>query len=98
MHNDSLENRESSRDIQVLRSMIGFLMPYRWRVLGALIALIFTASVTLSMGQGLRLLIDQGFGEAAATGLDEAIGIFMAMVVLLAIGTFARFYLVSWIG
>jgi ATP-binding cassette subfamily B protein len=98
LHNDSLENRESSRDIQVLRSMIGFLMPYRWRVLGALIALIFTASVTLSMGQGLRLLIDQGFGEAAATGLDEAIGIFMAMVVLLAIGTFARFYLVSWIG
>ena len=98
MHNDSLENRESSRDIQVLRSMIGFLMPYRWRVLGALIALIFTASVTLSMGQGLRLLIDQGFGEAAATGLDEAIGIFMAMVVMLAIGTFARFYLVSWIG
>ena len=98
LHNDSLENRESSRDIQVLRSMIGFLMPYRWRVLGALIALIFTASVTLSMGQGLRLLIDQGFGEAAATGLDEAIGIFMAMVVMLAIGTFARFYLVSWIG
>ena len=98
MHNDSLENRESSRDIQVLRSMIGFLMPYRWRVLGALIALIFTASVTLSMGQGLRLLIDQGFGEAAATGLDEAIGIFMVMVVLLAIGTFTRFYLVSWIG
>jgi len=98
LHNDTVENRESSPNIKVLRSMIGFLMPYRWRVLGALLALIFTASVTLSMGQGLRLLIDQGFGDAAETGLDQAVGVFMIMVVLLAIGTFARFYLVSWIG
>lgn len=78
--------------------MLAFLRPYSWQVLGALVALIFTAMVTLSLGQGIRMLIDQGFGQAAAAGLDQAIVVFMIMVVMLAFGTFARFYLVSWIG
>jgi ATP-binding cassette subfamily B protein len=92
------EHRESSKDIKVLKAMLVFLAPYRWHIVAALIALTFTAVVTLSMGQGIRLLIDQGFGEGAATGLDQAIIIFMVMVLLLAVGTFTRFYLVSWIG
>lgn len=98
MHDDTSEQRESSRDIKVLSEMLGFLKPYRWHVLAALFALIFTAGVTLSMGQGLRLMIDRGFGEGAGAGLDQTIIIFMFMVLLLSIGTFARFYLVSWIG
>jgi ATP-binding cassette subfamily B protein len=92
------ENRPSSRDLNVLKSMLAFLKPYRWQVVFALLALVFTAGITLSMGQGLRLLVDQGFGEGAAAGLDQAIVIFMVMVCFLAVGTFARFYLVSWIG
>ena len=98
MANSITEQRESSKNIKVLSAVLGFLKPYKWYVMGALAALVFTAAVTLSMGQGIRLLIDQGFGEGAATGLDQAIMIFMVMVVLLAIGTFTRFYLVSWIG
>jgi ATP-binding cassette subfamily B protein len=96
--NVSSEQRDSSKNIKVLSAILGFLKPYRWYVIAALLALSFTAAVTLSMGQGLRMLVDQGFGEGAATGLDQAILIFMVMVVLLAIGTFTRFYLVSWIG
>ncbi len=98
MHGDTSEQRESSRDIKVLSEMLGFLKPYRWYVLAALFALTFTAGVTLSMGQGLRMMIDRGFGEGAGAGLDQTIIIFMFMVLLLSIGTFARFYLVSWIG
>lgn len=98
MVNSTKEHRESSKDIKVLKAMLVFLAPYRWHIVAALIALTFTAVVTLSMGQGIRLLIDQGFGEGAATGLDQAIIIFMVMVLLLAVGTFTRFYLVSWIG
>lgn len=95
---NNTENRAASKNIQVLSSMLGFLRPYSWQVVGALVALVFTAMVTLSLGQGIRMLIDQGFGEAAAAGLDQAIVVFMVMVVMLAFGTFARFYLVSWIG
>lgn len=98
MYNETDENRKPSRDLKVLSAMLEFMRPYRWQVVAALLALTFTAAITLSMGQGLRLLVDQGFGAGAAEGLDQAIIIFMIMVVLLAAGTFARFYLVSWIG
>jgi len=81
-----------------MSSMMRFLKPYYWYVAAAVAALIFTAAITLSLGQGLRLLVDQGFGEGAASSLDGTIGLFMVLVVLLAVGTFARFYLVSWIG
>jgi ATP-binding cassette subfamily B protein len=75
-----------------------FIAPYRWQALGALLALIVTAGITLSMGQGIRLLVDQGFMTQSPHLLNESIGLFLLLVVGLAIGTFARFYLVSWIG
>lgn len=96
--NTTSEQREPSRNIGVLAAMVDFLVPYRWRVLGATVALIFTAGITLLLGQGLRILVDRGFGEGAGAGLDQAILIFYGIVMLLAIGTFIRFYLVSWIG
>ena len=98
MSNADSDHRPASKDLKVLSAMLTLLKPYRWQVLGALFALTFTAGITLSMGQGLRMLIDQGFGAGAAEGLDQSIMIFMVMVILLAIGTFTRFYLVSWIG
>jgi ATP-binding cassette subfamily B protein len=94
----ALEQREISKNISVLSAMVDFLVPYRLQVMGATVALIFTAGITLLLGQGLRILVDRGFGAGAAEGLDQAILIFFAMVMLLAVGTFARFYLVSWIG
>lgn len=95
---ESTEQRESSRNIKVMASLMRFLRPYLWYVVAAVAALTFTAGITLSLGQGLRMLVDQGFGAGAAASLDQTIVIFMVMVVFLAIGTFARFYLVSWVG
>ncbi|WP_027874191.1 ABC transporter transmembrane domain-containing protein [Spongiibacter marinus] len=83
----------------VLRAMLGFLKPYRWQVIGASVALICTAGITLSIGQGLRLLVDNGFSSnASEAALNQALMLFFALVLLLATGTFVRFYLVSWIG
>jgi ATP-binding cassette subfamily B protein len=88
----------SSRHRRAIRLASRFLAPYRWPALGALLALIVTAGITLSMGQGIRLLVDQGFMTRSPHLLNRSIGVFMLLVVGLAIGTFARFYLVSWIG
>ncbi|MGF6401669.1 ATP-binding cassette subfamily B protein [Pseudomonas frederiksbergensis] len=88
----------SSRHRRAIRLASRFLAPYRWPALGALLALIVTAGITLSMGQGIRLLVDQGFMTQSAHLLNRSIGVFMLLVVGLAIGTFVRFYLVSWIG
>ena len=88
----------SARHRRALRLTLRFLTPYRWQAFGALLALIVTAGITLSMGQGIRLLVDQGFMTQSPHLLNQSIGLFMVLVVGLAIGTFARFYLVSWIG
>ncbi|MFJ2390678.1 ABC transporter transmembrane domain-containing protein [Pseudomonas koreensis] len=88
----------TSRHRRALRLTRRFLAPYRWQVIGALLALIVTAAVTLSMGQGIKLLVDRGFMTQSPHQLNQSIGIFMLMVLGLAVGTFARFYWVSWIG
>ena len=90
--------RETRARIALLAPAWRFLRPYWPRVLGASVALVFTASVTLGLGQGLRILVDQGFVSGSADQLNRAVLVFLLIVLLLAIGTFTRFYLVSWIG
>ena len=88
----------SSRQRIALRLAWRFMAPYRWRMFGALVALLFTAAITLSLGQGIRLLVDQGFLTASPELLNRYILLFFVLVLGLAVGTFVRFYLVSWIG
>ncbi|BBP66120.1 MULTISPECIES: ABC transporter transmembrane domain-containing protein [Pseudomonas] len=88
----------SSQHRRAIRLASGFIAPYRKQVAGALLALVVTAGITLSMGQGIRLLVDQGFMTRSPHLLNQSIGLFMVLVIALAMGTFARFYLVSWIG
>ncbi|HBZ95437.1 MAG TPA: ABC transporter ATP-binding protein [Pseudomonas sp.] len=75
-----------------------FIVPYRGRVLGALLALLFTAAITLSMGQGIKLLVDQGLATQSPAALRQSLLLFFVLVMALAVGTYTRFYLVSWIG
>ncbi|MBV4492322.1 ABC transporter transmembrane domain-containing protein [Pseudomonas oryzicola] len=88
----------SPRQRRALRLGWQFLRPYRRQMLLALLALVVTAAITLSMGQGIRLLVDQGFMTRSAHQLNQTIGLFLLLVLALAVGTFSRFYLVSWIG
>tara|TARA_R100001244_G_scaffold106566_3_gene79069 strand:+ start:3202 stop:4890 length:1689 start_codon:yes stop_codon:yes gene_type:complete len=62
------------------------------------VALVITAGITLALGQGLRILVDQGLATQSPAMLSKAVGLFFVLVIGLAIGSFARFYLVSWIG
>ncbi|WP_419711170.1 ABC transporter transmembrane domain-containing protein [Pseudomonas sp. NFX224] len=86
------------RHRRAIRLASRFIAPYRWHAFGALLALIVTAGITLSMGQGIRLLVDQGFMTQSPHLLNQSIGLFLLLVIGLAVGTFTRFYLVSWIG
>lgn len=88
----------SSRQRRALGLAWQFVRPYRRQAMLALLALIVTAAITLSMGQGIRLLVDQGFMTGSAQQLNQTIALFMVLVLALAVGTFSRFYLVSWIG
>ncbi|ATH82451.1 ABC transporter transmembrane domain-containing protein [Pseudomonas sp. KHPS1] len=88
----------SSRQRGAIRLAWRFIAPYRGRVLGALLALLFTAAITLSMGQGIKLLVDQGLATQSPAALRQSLLLFFVLVLALAFGTYTRFYLVSWLG
>ena len=92
------EERPSSKNMRRLRPAFSFLRPYIPQVVIASIALVITASATLSLGQGIRLVIDSGFASGEADMLNQSLSLFVAFVVVLTAGTFIRFYFVSWVG
>ncbi len=75
-----------------------FITPYKREVLYGLLALLFTAGITLSIGQGIRLLIDRGFATQSTELLAQYVFVFLLLVVALALGTFTRYYWVTWLG
>jgi ATP-binding cassette subfamily B protein len=84
--------------IKNLGSIREYLRPYRKQVIGAMIALAFTSGAVLGLGNALKYMVDQGIGKDDVHLLDRAFLMFTGVVFLLAIATYARYYLVSWIG
>lgn len=93
-----LEERETSRNMQRLTPALRFLRPYRLQVVLASVALCVTASAMLLLGQGIRIVIDSGFASGESALLTESLMLFVAFVTVLTVGTFVRFYFVSWVG
>ena len=83
---------------QAVKMSAQFIAPYKRQVVYSLLALFFTAAITLSIGQGIRLLIDQGFATQSKDLLSQYVVIFLLLVIALAAGTFTRYYWVTWLG
>ncbi len=75
-----------------------YLKPYRGRVALALLSLLVAAGTVLAFGACLRALIDRGFAQGRPDILNYALASLLAVAVVLAIASGARFYLVSWLG
>ncbi|WP_422732630.1 ABC transporter transmembrane domain-containing protein [Microbulbifer magnicolonia] len=86
----------SAREMMV--ALWQFMRPYKLVLAGAAVALVFTAVITLSIGQGVRLLVDQGLTGDTSQALAHAVLVLLVLAGLMAIGTYARHYLVSWLG
>ena len=86
-----------ARGIASLRLLLPFLRPYLPRALGAAVALLAAAALTLAVGQGLRHIIDDGFrgGPGALNGAALVMG---GIVAALGVATSLRYYLVTWLG
>jgi ATP-binding cassette subfamily B protein len=91
-------DRPKSRNLRQLLHLRLFLMPYRWQMAGATLALIVTAATMMALGQGLKHLIDRGFANGDRNLLEVSVLVLFGVAVLLALGTYARFYLVTWVG
>ena len=92
------QERELGGEIKILASIWPFLRPYMAAMAAASVALLVAATTVLALGQGLRFLVDEGFSGGSTALLDQAFVTLLGVVTLLAVATYARFYLVSWIG
>ncbi len=83
---------------QVLQWIGSHLLRYKARVVGAVIALFTAAIAWLLLGQGIKYAIDSGFIENAADTLNKATVLVLAITIVACLATYARFYLMTWLG
>jgi ATP-binding cassette subfamily B protein len=95
---DDIPDRPASKDLRMLARIGQFLKPHRGRIAVAAIALVVAAGCVLVLGQGLRQVIDAGFASRDPASLDRALIGLLAVVAVLSVATFTRFYSVSWLG
>ena len=89
-------DRPTTKRIGALRALWPFLRPYRGLLGAAVVALVITAGISLILPLAVRRVVD-GF-DAGAHLLDQYFGAALAIVALLALGTGARYYLVTRLG
>jgi ATP-binding cassette subfamily B protein len=75
-----------------------FVRPYRRQVVYAALALVVAAITVLAVGQGLKSVVDRGFGAGSAGELDRTLALMVVVVFVMAAATYTRFYFVSWLG
>lgn len=93
----STEQRSTSRRIGSLAGLWPFLARYRGLLLGAFLALVTTAGVSLTLPLAVRRVVD-GFSEGSLQLLNEYFGAALALAFLLAVGTGVRYYMVTRLG
>ncbi|SDF11214.1 ABC transporter transmembrane domain-containing protein [Limimaricola pyoseonensis] len=91
------DDRAASRDIGALRALWPFLLPYKGIMAAAVVALVLTACVSLVLPIAVRRVVDN-FEVDAGLLLDRYFGVALVMAALLALGTAARYYLVTRLG
>ncbi|HTS85436.1 MAG TPA: ABC transporter transmembrane domain-containing protein [Usitatibacter sp.] len=74
------------------------LLPYRGRIAIALGAIVLSAAMVLVIGQGLKLVVDEGFAHGREDMLDLTLSTMAALIAALGILTWFRVYNVYWIG
>jgi ATP-binding cassette, subfamily B, bacterial len=75
-----------------------YLRAYRWRVAGAITALLTAVVLVLGIGQGVRRLVDKGFASGDHGQLNATALLMFGIVAAFAVASSTRFYLVTWLG
>lgn len=98
MRTNSPDNeRDERRSVGRLGRILPFVAPYKWMAAGAGVALVVAAGSVLAIGQAIRRVIDHGFGSEQVL-IDQYFIALLGVVAVLAAATFARYYLVTWLG
>jgi ATP-binding cassette subfamily B protein len=88
----------SDLHVASLRLIPPYLRAYRWRVAGAMTALLTAVVLVLGLGQGVRRLVDKGFASGDHGQLNSTALLMFGIVAAFAVASSTRFYLVTWLG
>ncbi|ANT59964.1 ABC transporter [Salipiger sp. CCB-MM3] len=91
------DDREKSRKLGSLAALWPFMRPYRGLMVAAILALIATATVSLTLPLAVRRVVDN-FGVEDGALLDRYFMAALGIAALLAIGTALRYGLVTRLG
>ena len=84
--------------LRPLMALRPFIAPYKRHILAALVALLVASAATLAIPLAVRRVIDHGFSAEDAAFVNQYFGMMMAVVLVLAAASAARFYFVTWLG
>ena len=95
----SADEPRRAKSLRPLRMVAEALATYPRQIAFAIAALLVTALATLAIPSGLKLIVDRGFAAGGDPGdIGRWFRYLMLIVVVLGLGTAARFYFVSWLG
>ena len=92
-----VEERAPGKRISALKALWPFLKPYKLNIIGAGLALIFTATISLVLPIAARLIVDNFSAEDGAM-LEQHFTTMLFFAGLLALGTAVRYFLVTRLG
>ena len=84
--------------LRPLAAIWPYLARYKAMLVATLVALLLAAAATLAVPMGVRRMIDLGFSAENAAFIDQYFAMMMAVGLVLALSSSARFYCVNWLG
>ena len=84
--------------LRALTILLRFAAPYRQRMVYFGLAMMVSAGCFLVIGQGLKQVVDRGFSGGDPAALNHGLFFLLGVIVVMATATWARFYLISWLG
>ena len=81
-----------------LRTLWGFVRPYKFQLVMAAFFLLVAAGTSLAIPRAMGDIVDKEFNAESATLVNDYFLILVAIVVVMAVATAFRFYFVTWLG
>ncbi len=78
--------------------LFGQLIPYKSKVLVAMLALLISSGAWLLLGQGIKRTIDDGFIANNPSLLNQMLWVVIGIALVGSLATYLRFYWMIWLG
>lgn len=91
-------SKQTVKTRDLMSWVFGQLRPYKVRVAIAIVALVIGALSWLLLGQGVKVVVDDGFVANNADKLNQMVLVVLGIALMGSVAAYVRFYLMIWLG